>query len=249
LPLSLTERVRTAHGDAWQAEGRLRAPFGGGADVIRGARLMASGLPTPKWNNADITARDFDREGLLDWYELRNVPWGIRVPLEIDVDLGQPLFEKLAAGLVPEAFRAASAPAGVAIRLATPADLDAYGAVEMARFGGDEELERRWLAPALGAPGFSHWIAESGGEAVGVAMTLSTDDLAGPAAYMAGVAAIPGWADRDLEPMLASVAAEAAFKAGATLVHTNPDDDELEWVASLGFVEVPGFLVRVVRAN
>ena len=34
--------VRTAHGDAWQVEGRMREPLGGGVTEVRGARLMAA---------------------------------------------------------------------------------------------------------------------------------------------------------------------------------------------------------------
>jgi GNAT superfamily N-acetyltransferase len=225
----------------------LRAPFGGGAMTVRGARLMASGLATPKWNNADITAVDFDRDSVVDWYARHDVPWGVRVPLEFDVEIGEPLFEKRCAGLLPNEFKPAPTIKAISVRQATPTDLDAYAAVERVRFGGDDQLERRWLGPAIGAPGFHHWIAAFRDEPVGVAMTVSTDELAGPAGYLAGVATAPAWANRGLEAMLAGWAARAAFDAGATLVHTNPDEDERTWVAELGFVEVPGFLVRVVR--
>ena len=63
-PGSLTARVRAAHGNAWQVEGRARRAYGGGAHAVRGARLMASGLPTPKWNNADITSADVDLDAV-----------------------------------------------------------------------------------------------------------------------------------------------------------------------------------------
>lgn len=247
--MALSDRVRTAHGDAWQAEGRLRAPYGGGAVTFRGARLMASGLPTPKWNNADITGADFDRDSVVDWYAALDVPWGIRVPLELDVDLGEPLFEKRCAALLPTSFRPQVAPEGISVRRATTGELATYAAVELERFGGDEDLERRWLAPAIGAPGFRHWIAYDGRDPVGVAMTVSTDDLAGPAGYLAGVAVVDAWVGRGLVPHLASCAARAAFDAGATLVHANPDDDEREWITELGFIEVPGFLVRLIRPH
>jgi hypothetical protein len=51
----LTQRARTAHGDAWQEEGRLRVPYGGAFAELPGIRLMASGLPHPQWNNGDVT--------------------------------------------------------------------------------------------------------------------------------------------------------------------------------------------------
>lgn len=210
--------------------------------------MMASGLPVPKWNNADIISADVDVGALQAWYAERDVPWGIRVPLELSFDLGEPLFEKRCAGLLPDAVRRAAAVRGVSIRRASPGDLPAYAAVELAGFDTDDlELERRWLQPAMGASGFAHWIAEAEGEAIGVAMTLLTAGRAGPAAYLGGVAAVPPWRGRGLEAMLASDAASEAFHAGAAFVHFNPDDDEVGWADELGFVTVPGLLVRVVR--
>lgn len=60
----LTALVRTALADAWEVEGRAREPYGGGWARMRGARLMASGIPQAKWNNADITAADADLEAV-----------------------------------------------------------------------------------------------------------------------------------------------------------------------------------------
>jgi hypothetical protein len=209
---------------------------------------MSSGLKAAKWNNADITASDFDVDAVVHWYAEREVPWGIRVPLEIDVRLGDPLYEKRCAALLPGTLRSIDALPGVRVRRATADDLAAYAEVERARFGGDEDLELRWLEPAIGAPGFSHWMAYLGVRAVGVAMTVATDEVAGPAAYLSGVAVVPDVAERGLEALLSSVAATAAFDAGAALVHTNPDDEDLGWMAELGFVNVPGFEVRLVEA-
>lgn len=192
--------------------------------------MMASGLPVPKWNNADIISADVDVGALQAWYAERDVPWGIRVPLELSFDLGEPLFEKRCAGLLPDASRPAAGVRGVSIRRSKPASSTAA-----------------WLEPAMGATGFAHWMAEAAGEAVGVAMTLLTAGRAGPAAYLSGVAAVPAWRGKGLEAMLASKAAREAFKAAAAFVHFNPDDDEVGWADDLGFVTVPGFLVRVVR--
>lgn len=50
----LTARVRTAHGDAWEAQGCLRESVGGGALELHGIRLMASGLPDTQFNNGDV---------------------------------------------------------------------------------------------------------------------------------------------------------------------------------------------------
>lgn len=207
---------------------------------------MASGLPEAKWNNADIVDGDVDRAALVDWYAQRDLPWGIRVPLDLEFDLGEPLFTKRCAALLPEAFDPTRDTGGTTIRRATQADITSYAAVEIAEFGGSPDLELRWLSPAIGAPGFNHWIAEREGAAVGVAMTVLTQDRAGPAAYLAGIATVPGEEGKGTPEQLVSVASEAAFAAGAGLVHTNPDEGALRWLSPLGFVEVPGFLVRLV---
>src|SRR5215216_2130700 len=72
--------VRTAHGDAWEAEGRMRVERGGGACELRGIRLSASGIAHPQWNNGDVTAADADIEGARVFFAARGVPWGMRVP-------------------------------------------------------------------------------------------------------------------------------------------------------------------------
>jgi hypothetical protein len=59
-----------------------------------GARLMASGIAQAKWNNADVTDAAVDVTAMRRWYESRGMPWGMRVPLEIALDFGEPLFVK-----------------------------------------------------------------------------------------------------------------------------------------------------------
>jgi len=104
----LTERVRTAHGDAWQEQGRLRIPYGGAFAELPGIRLMASGLQHPQWNNADVTdAAVVDIDLVREWYAARGVPWGARVPNDQDWSIGRHLFAKRLMGLTPEAFVAA----------------------------------------------------------------------------------------------------------------------------------------------
>ena len=161
---------------------------------------MASGMPEAKWNNADIIVANADRAAIVDWYAERDVPWGLRVPLEVEFDLGEPLFVKRCAALVRESFKLAprSSLSGVTVRRATRDDLGTYAAVELSRFGGTQATELAWLSPALGATNFTHWIAERSGAPIGVAMTIQTDERAGPAAYLGGVAAGPEEAGRDV---------------------------------------------------
>ena len=61
-------QVFTAHCDAWQVQGRLREPYGGGAAEFEGWRLMASGLSYAHLNAACVTdpaLADIDRRTFL----------------------------------------------------------------------------------------------------------------------------------------------------------------------------------------
>lgn len=242
-------RVRAAHGDAWQADGRLRVPWGGGVAEVPGARLMATGLPAAKWNNADVTSENVDVDAVDAWYQGRDVPWGVRVPVEMDVRIGEPLFVKRCAGMVSTSLVPAPPVAKLKLRRASAADLETYARMESAGLEEDLGLTRRWLEPAIGSPGFGHWLVESASGPVAVGMTLRTDERAGPAVYLGGVMVLPKWQGLGVEGWLASEALAGEFSNGTTLAHFNPDDNEVAWATQLGFVEVPGFLVRVVRAG
>jgi hypothetical protein len=247
--------VRTAHGDAWQAEGRLRARHGGGACVVRGARAMASGIRTPKWNNADVTHEQVDLEALSVWYGSRGMPWGLRVPLEISLSVGEPLFVKRCMGLLASSgaesgLRPLDHAGGVQVRRIRADERDRFVALEVAAFGDDPVTARAWLAPQFGVAGFDHWVAEIAGTTVGSAASVQSDELAGPAVMVTGVAALPGADARLVKAQLSAQICAQAVHAGprATLVHVYPDDDEeAAAFAAVGFIEVPGFLVRLVQ--
>jgi hypothetical protein len=251
----LGELVRTAHGDAWQAEGRLREPYGGGVCVVRGARAMASGIRMPKWNNADVTHEQVDLEALSVWYGSRGLPWGLRVPLELSLAVGEPLFVKRCMGLVASrgaesGLRPLDHAGGVQIRRIRADERDRFVALEVAAFGDDPAMARAWLAPQFDVAGFDHWVAELAGTTVGSATSVQSDELAGPAVMITGMAALPGADARLVKAQLSAQISAAAAHAGpgATLVHVYPDDDEeAAAFAAVGFIEVPGFLVRLVQ--
>jgi hypothetical protein len=247
--------VRTAHADAWQVEGRLREPYGGGVCTVRGARAMASGIKTPKWNNADVTHQQVDVEALRAWYAARGMPWGLRIPLELSLAVGEPLFVKRCMGLVVSSgaesrLRRLGPAGGVEVRRIRADERDRFVALEVAAFGDDPATARAWLAPQFGVAGFDHWVAELAGATVGSAASVRSDELAGPAVMMTGMAAVPGADARLVKAQLsAQISAQAAPAGpGATLVHVYPDDDEeAAAFAAVGFLEVPGFLVRLVQ--
>jgi hypothetical protein len=103
---------------------------------------MASGIRTPKWNNADVTHEQVDVEALRAWYgsRSRDMPWGLRVPLEIPLAVGEPLFVKRCMGLVASSGaesgrRLSEPPGGVQVRRIRADERDRFVALEVAAFG------------------------------------------------------------------------------------------------------------------
>lgn len=243
------DRVRAAHADAWEAEGVARAAQGGGVARVRGARLMASGLPLAQWNNADVTGADVDLDALFAWYGERDVPWGVRVPVELSVAIGTPLFEKHCYGLESAGYRRSDPPPGngVVFRRAEAADLDRFAGAEGAAFGDEDDIVRQWVTPVFGRPGFEHWMAERGEEVAAIASAVWSNGEAGPAVMITGLEALDPL-DVDLATGLAGAVLERAFAENANVLahcHTGLDGD-LAAFAPLGFAEVPGFRIQVV---
>jgi len=245
-PRFLDQRVHTAHGDAWQAEGRLRGRFGGGAAELAGVRLMASGLPHAQWNNGDVDdpAR-FPIDEVRAWYAARasgtGVPWGVRVPAGRPFAYGRLLFRKRCMGLSPSRHKGTEIPAGIAIFVATPADVDAVAAIDAAAFGDPVEQNRPWVEPHLGAPGFIAAMARLQGEPVGVATAILTNDRAGLCVGIFGVGVLEHARRRGVGTALTCWLLERAFDEGVAFAHLNPDSDAAARLyARLGFEETAG---------
>jgi len=243
---ALDARVHTAHGDAWQAEGRLRESFGGGACELPGVRLMASGLPHPRWNNGDVTDPErFAVEEARAWYSSRaggsGVPWGVRVPAGRPFSHGRFLFRKRCMVLLPDQYKVPGRLAGVEVGLAAPADVDKVAAIDAAAFGDPVEQTRAWVEPHLGAPRFAVALARLHGEAVGVATAIVTDDQAGLCVGIFGVAVLPHARRQGIGTALTSWLLTLAFDQGVALAHLNPDSETAARVyARLGFTETRG---------
>ena len=243
----LTHRVRAAHGDAWQEQGRLRIPYGGAFAELPGIRLMASGLSHPQWNNGDVTdAAVVDIDRVREWYADLGVPWGVRVPSDQDWSLGRHLFGKRLIGLTPEEFVPAPEVPGLTLQAATAADLDVVAEIDAAAFGGDSSVDRPWLEPHLHAEQVTVALALLDGEPVGTAYALRSDGLAGPAIYLAGVGVLSAARGRGVAAAMSAWLLQEGFAAGAELAHLHPDTDVAARVYTrLGFVEVAGFDVYV----
>jgi GNAT superfamily N-acetyltransferase len=244
---TLTQRVRTAHGDAWQEEGRLRIPYGGASAEQPGIRLMASGLPQPQWNNSDVTeAAVVDLDLVREWYADLGVPWGVRVPADQAWSHGRHLFRKRLMGLTADGFAPAPPLAGLAVRAATASDVEAVVRLDCAAFEGESSVDRPWLEPHLDADAVTVALAMLEGEPVGTAYTLRSDGMAGPALYLAGVGVLERARGRGVAAAMSSWLLEQGFAAGAALAHLHPDSDSAAGIyARLGFTEVDGFDIYV----
>jgi GNAT superfamily N-acetyltransferase len=239
-------RVHVAHADAWQAEGRLREPHGGGALDVRGLRLMASGLPQPQWNSGDVTAPDADLDAARAFYAARGAGWGVRVPPHIDWRHGRKLLTLRLMALDARDFAPAPRATGVAVEPAGRAALGAIRDIDATVFGEDPAVERAWLEPHLGAPEIDVALATLDGEPAGTGYAIRTDDRAGPCLYLAGVAVRPAARRRGVGAALSSWLLERGLNGGAELAHLHADTPAAARVyARLGFADTEGLDVYV----
>ena len=232
----LDARVRTAHADAWAAEGVLREPYGGAVATLRGIRVMASGLAHRQWNGADVTGPYSDLEGARAFYAERGVEWGARVPAGLPFKAGTHLFTMPLMGLLAGGLQAAPVVDGLQIRQAGPEDLETVLYVDTTAFGSDRDLYRPWTEPHLSAERITVAVASLDDDAVGTAYCLRSDGPAGPAAYVAGVGVLPTARRRGVAAAMSGWLVAQAFAEGARLAHLQADSDEAARVyARLGF--------------
>jgi GNAT superfamily N-acetyltransferase len=236
--VALADRVRTAHGDAWAAEGALREPTGGGALTLTGIRVMASGLPQPQWNAADVTSADPDLAGARAFYAARGLTLGVRVPAGMPWNVGHHRLSLRLMGLDPPAFRPAAEVPGLTVQEAGPDDLETVLELDVAAFGGDRDETRPWIAPHLGATGFTVALASLAGEPVATGYSMRTDGAAGPSLLLAGVAVAEAVRRCGIGAAVSSWLLERGFAAGARLAHLQADTEAAARVyARLGFVD------------
>lgn len=243
----LTDRVRTAHGDAWQLEGTLRTAYGGGVAALPGIRLMASGIPAPQWNNGDVTDPALvDLDAVRQWYGDLRVPWGVRVPLGAQWPHGRHLFRKRCMAVPIGDFRPAPTGSAVEVVAAGPDDLPRFATVDAEAFGSALDLALRWVQPHLTEERVVNAMALVDGEPVGVATGVRTSGAGGECVAVFGVGVLPGARRRGIGALLSTYALGWGFASGADLGWLNPDTDEAARLYErLGFVETGGFDIYV----
>ena len=238
--MDLATRTYTAHADSWEAQARLRAPWGGAAVALRGIRIAACGVAHPYFNGADVLEADCDLAGARAFYAARGVQWGVRVPTGLAWSHGRHLHSLRLMALPRPQFVPASTVPGLSLRLAGPDDLDVVVGLDEAAFG--ETAGPPWIAPLLtGDPAVEVGLALLGEDPVGVAYTLRSDGLAGPCLYLAGVGVAPAARRRGIGAAVSSWLLERGFAAGAGFAHLQADTEEAARVyRRLGFVDTPG---------
>ena len=230
-------RVHAAHADAGEVEGRLREGAGGGVLEIRGARLMASGLPERMWNGGDVTDPDPDLDAARAFFAERGVDFGLRVPAGMPWRHGRRLLRLRIMAVEAAAFRPVNA-AAVDVRAATPVDLDTVVAVDAAAFDSDPDSGRAWLAAHLGAEPVDTAIATLEGVPVATGYAIRTDGAGGPALYVGGVGVVPAARRRGIGAALSSWLVARGVASGAEIAHLHADTEDAARVyARLAFAD------------
>src|SRR3954465_1086255 len=225
-PAPSAERGQRAHGAEWQELGRIHAASGGGTRELPGIRLMASGLPHPQWNNADVDdPASVDVAAVVTWYAAPGVPWGVSVPADMVWPHGRRLFRQRLMALPAGALAPAAPPAGIDVRTAGRADLDGVVVVDAEAFDASPEDQRSWLEPLLSADDAVVAVAYDGDRAVGCGYAIVTEGDAGRTAFVAGIGVLETSRRRGIGGAVSSWLVEQGFARGADLAHLNPDTD------------------------
>jgi len=244
---ALTARVRRAHGDSWQAQGRLRAGLGGGVLELPGVRLMSSGIASRQWNSGDVTDPDLvDLGAVQSWFADRNVPWGVSVPSGVRWPHGRLLFVQRCMAVPPSGLRPVTGDATLELAPASADELEVFAAVDAAAFEDEVGPTREWVRPMLGADGFLPVLARVDGEVVGVAYGVRTSGDGGESVGVFGVGVLPAARRRGVGGALTTYVVGWGFSSGADLAWLNPDtEDAARLYGRMGFQETGGLDVYV----
>ncbi len=237
-------KVFSAHADAWQTQGRLRAQYGGGTARFAGWRLMASGLPFAHLNAGCVTdVLTADLEEARAWYRSRTPAWGALVPSGSLWPHGPLVATQKLMAVQAGAFSRSAPPAGLLLRRASAAreDLEIIARVDSAAFGSDSPGAREWLMPLCGIEEAEVAIAEMGGAPVATGYAFRCDGDAGHTVYLGGIGVLPGARRNGVAAALSSWLLSHGFQEGAGFAHLQTDSEEAARVyARLGFEEYNG---------
>jgi predicted N-acetyltransferase YhbS len=167
---------------------------------------------------------------------MRDKPWGLLVPAELDVappGLVRAADQKVML-LRLDTMQAAPLPMGIDTTHRAP--LNDVALVQSEAFGDSYDVTRAFVAPTLGptaAPPQLTVTAYDEGEPVGCATVARMDRVAG----IYGVAVRRAWRRRGLGAALTSICLREAAAAACDLAYLNPSEIGYGVYASLGFVD------------
>ena len=230
-------RVFTAHVDAWQAHGRLFAPFGGATAEFPGWRLMASGLPYSYLNSACVTDADIaDPDLARAWYKGRGLGWGAVVSSGSPWPHGRRLVTQGLMALDLENFDKAPRTPGLVVRRAKLEDLGDVVAVDTGAFGSSPAAVRAWLGPLCGSAMSWGALGRLDGGPVATGYCTTTTGSAGTTLYVGGIGVIPTARRQGIAAGLVTYLLTRGFAAGATFAHLQTNSDNAARVYTrLGF--------------
>ncbi len=234
--------VFMAHADAWQAQGRLREPYGGGAAELAGWKLMASGLGYTHLNAACLTnpaLADFSEAQ--EWYRSRDLSWGTLVPSGSAWPHGRLVATQRLMALDASAFSKTTVPSGCVLRRAGAGDIEIVAAIDACAFGSDLAEGRAWMEPLCGSDGAKVAIGELDGLPVATGYALACDGDAGLSVYLGGIAVLPAARRKGIAAAMSSWLLAQGFQAGARFAHLQTDSEGAVAVYKrLGFEELNG---------
>jgi ribosomal protein S18 acetylase RimI-like enzyme len=234
--------VFLAHTDAWQAQGRLRQPYGGDTAEIPGWRLMSSGLGYAHLNAACVTdATLADIAEARRWYQVRDVPWGTLVPAGASWPHGRRLGAQRLMALDALSFAGATTPPGFVLGRADAGDVATVAEIDALAFGTEAAEGRSWLAPLCRSDRALVAVGELEGLPVATGYALECEGEAGRSLYLGGIAVVPAARRRGIAAALSSWLVTHGFEAGAGFAHLETDSDDAARVYErLGFEEFSG---------
>ena len=235
-------RQRRATYRFWREDVSVR-PGGEWAD-LDGVQVHTTGLAPRHWNGAFLTRpTDLDRAVVAasEWFEQREKPWGLLIPLEAAVApprlehaLDQPVMLHDLADLPP-----------VELPLrddAPPADV---AAVQAEAFQDAYDVVLAFVTPTLSPqarPPQRTLTAYEDGVPVGCATVAMSDGVAG----VYGVAVVEAARGRGLGTALTAACLRLARAAGCDLAYLNPSPMAYGVYRRLGFEDAAGFGVWVL---
>jgi GNAT superfamily N-acetyltransferase len=223
-------RQRAATVAVWRADVQTRA-YGGWAQ-LGDLALHATGIPVGHWNGCHVTGTDTPWADAAAWFAEREVPWGVLIPEESDVEPpGPPITTQRV--MLRDLENLPDLPV---LDLRWDAGDDAT-AVQSDAFGDPLADATAFVLPKLLNPACA-------------VVTAYLDDLAAATATLVvvdgvgavfGVGTLPGVRGQGLGRAVTLAVLHEARRRGCDLAYLNPSDLGYGVYARLGFTDAPGW--------